>query len=454
MYKIKKIKFHNHPILGDIALDFCDQSGKAADTIILAGENGTGKSTILETIYQISNRTIDNEVELKMEDLKMGQERNIKYYRENETIYLSENGSKRYIGILGDKYKFPCIYSTVAINFRSREIETVKSSSLDEKTQCSLSDENLAMQIKQLLVDIQSQDDSNYAQIARENRRASYDEIMASGNFKPKMPRFTKAFERMFSDIKYSGLETNAGHKNIMFKKFNQPVSVEQLSSGEKQIVYRGCFLLRNINAMLGAFVLIDEPEISLHPRWQEKIMDYYKGIFTNEEGIQTSQIFFVTHSPFIIHNDNRKNDKILVLKRDVDGRIIVENKPEYYFCKSVEAVQDAFSTNILSLNIPTIYVEGRTDERYFKKTIEVFDLKVPFEVKSIGYYDKNKEQLRNSGSTGLNRAYDFLVGQNPSAKQVLLYDCDCHKEKREENNVIQLSLREFKDNAKNIKKA
>ena len=80
--------------------------------------------------------------------------------------------------------------------------------------------------------------------------------------------------------------------------------------------------------------------------------------------------------------------------------------------------------------------------------------MKVPFEVKSIAYYDKNKEQLRNSGSTGLNRAYDFLVGQNPSAKQVLLYDCDCHKEKREENNVIQLSLREFKDNAKNIKKA
>lgn len=68
------------------------------------------------------------------------------------------------------------------------------------------------------------------------------------------------------------------------------------MSSGEKQIIYRGGFLLKDAAAMNGAFVFIDEPEISLHPRWQ-KIMDYYKGIFTDENGIQTSQIFVVTHS-------------------------------------------------------------------------------------------------------------------------------------------------------------
>ena len=46
-----------------------------------------------------------------------------------------------------------------------------------------------------------------------------------------------------------------------------------------KQIVYRGCFLLKDVNSISGAFVFIDEPEISMHPNWQSRIMDYYKGI-------------------------------------------------------------------------------------------------------------------------------------------------------------------------------
>lgn len=41
---------------------------------------------------------------------------------------------------------------------------------------------------------------------------------------------------------------------------------------------------------------------------WQMKIMDFYKRIFANGSGIQTSQMFVVTHSPFIIHNKNRRN--------------------------------------------------------------------------------------------------------------------------------------------------
>ena len=43
MYKIKKILFNNHPILGKLELDFCDGNGKAVDTVIFAGENGNGK---------------------------------------------------------------------------------------------------------------------------------------------------------------------------------------------------------------------------------------------------------------------------------------------------------------------------------------------------------------------------------------------------------------------------
>ena len=69
--------------------------------------------------------------------------------------------------------------------------------------------------------------------------------------------------------------------------------------------------------------VFLDEPEISLHPTWQKKILDYYKNIFTDDNSVQTSQIFVVTHSPFIIHNKNRKNDKVIVLSRNSETNLI-----------------------------------------------------------------------------------------------------------------------------------
>ena len=50
MQKIKRIKFNNHPILKNLELDFCGADGRAVDTVIIAGENGSGKSTITNYI--------------------------------------------------------------------------------------------------------------------------------------------------------------------------------------------------------------------------------------------------------------------------------------------------------------------------------------------------------------------------------------------------------------------
>jgi predicted ATP-binding protein involved in virulence len=48
--KITKIKW-NHSILGNLELGFANgKTGQPFDTVILAGENGSEKTTVLETL--------------------------------------------------------------------------------------------------------------------------------------------------------------------------------------------------------------------------------------------------------------------------------------------------------------------------------------------------------------------------------------------------------------------
>ena len=444
MYKIRKISFSHHPVLGDLSLDFCGSDGRAVETVIIAGENGTGKSTVLNELYNVATFKVDSPIKLEFED--MGLISTIDYYRNdregNDLVYVSINNERgQYIAssLIKARLPFQSIFSDVDINFHAGNISTVTSLTLDSEKESRRSTTDLPMQIKQLLIDIQALDDADIAR-AYEN----YPDI--PGKDLPvvrRMPRFTKAFNQMFDDLKYSRVTNQDKAKSVLFEKNGVAVPIDSLSSGEKQIVYRGCFLLKDVNAINGALVFIDEPEISLHPNWQKKIMDYYKGIFTNEKGEQTSQIFVVTHSPFIIHNDSRKNDKVIVLDRDNDGKIVVKDRPEYYKCSSLEAIEDAFHIADFANDTPTVYLEGRTDEKYFNKALEVFDCKVPFVFKWVGHLDRDGQEV-NTGKEALNRAVAFLRGGQLRVKNICLFDCDANKKWEDINNVISMSIPKY----------
>lgn len=439
-----------HPILGDLTLDFCDANGKPVDTILIAGENGCGKSTVLEFLYSIvsGNLNTDAIVEIEKDDEEIqltfyhrgspGGSLWVKDSKEMDASYASSQ--------YRNQYQMAGIFSDVEINFTSNNPNSVTSMVLDSENNSKKSNSNMPQLIKQLLIDIQASDDSDISRAIRDNPDSTYKSL----DIQERIPRFTKAFNRMFESLTYSRIENKNNTKVIVFEKNGASIPIDNLSSGEKQIVYRGCFLLKDVNALNGAFVFIDEPEISLHPTWQQKIMDYYKGIFTDNDGNQTSQIFAVTHSPFIIHNENRKDDKIIVLSRNKDGKIVVNDKPEYYKCTSIEAVSDAFSISNFSSDKPTVYVEGRTDEKYFKRTIEVFNMTVPFQFKWIGYLDENGQEV-NTGKDSLNKAIHFLTMQNLPIVNICLFDCDANKSTEKKENVIITGLPHY-ENDRSIK--
>lgn len=450
MLKIKSIKFKNHPILKNLELNFCDANGNAADTVIIAGENGTGKSSLLNYLYGLSSGVVASESLIVIDDNKNDISLTYSYDNSREHIWVSDNRGLRTLPAHPEfkkRYKMSGIFSDVDINFKADNVSSVTSMTLDTSDSSRRSTTDLPKQIKQLLIDVQALDDAELSRAMRKTPTKTKAELQVA----ERIPRFTNAFARMFDGLTYDRIENAGGHKVIFFKKNGVDIPIDNLSSGEKQVVYRGCFLLKDVNATNGAFVFIDEPEISLHPNWQMKIMDYYKDIFTAEDGTQTSQIFAVTHSPFIIHNENRRNDKVIVLTRDENGDIVVKDKPEYFKCTSIEAVQDAFLLKSFSAEQPTVYLEGRTDEKYFNRAVQAFGVDVPFRFRWVGYMDE-KGQEANTGDKSVDAAYQFLVARNLPIHNFCLKDCDTNRQPKKKNNVTILSIPPY-ENAKGIKK-
>ena len=72
---------------------------------------------------------------------------------------------------------------------------------------------------------------------------------------------------------------------------------LQRLSSGEKQILIMFFALL--FHAEPGSVVVLDEPEISLHVSWQQKLGRYYSDICR----VRNIQMIVATHSPQVIHD-------------------------------------------------------------------------------------------------------------------------------------------------------
>lgn len=255
-----------------------------------------------------------------------------------------------------------------------------------------------------------------------------------------RMKRFTFAFNSMFPTKRFKRITNENGKKSILFEEYGNEIPMNNLSSGEKQIVFRGGFLLKDKKSSDGAIILIDEPEISMHPLWQLKILDFFKKLFTDESGTQTSQIIIATHSPFILHNCNRYNDKVIILARGNSGKIQIQSDPEFINWTQEEIIEKAFNIDFKNdIDNPIVFVEGETDEKYFNKTIQVFNrTDIIFKVKWVGR-SLGGGKVEFSGDTALNQTKLFFLANERylKSKVILLYDSDTNKSDENLGNLL-----------------
>lgn len=340
--KIRKVKWANHPILGNLELDLVNPAtNKPYSTVVLAGENGTGKTTILETLntflsigsfepfdaieyeveekrYILTPATIpgSNKTFFTRYDVENDSSENINTDKVNRPNSIQSDDK--------DPRSYGSVFSRPRADYKTNKIESVKTNELDKNKYDSDNDDNFTS-LKQLIVDVQNQDNEQYRDI-NDKRNQQGQLPMSTADFEPisKIYRFKSAFNGFFETIKYKKVGNASGEKVVIFEKNGIEIPLDVLSTGEKQIVFRGAYLLRNINVLKNSTIMIDEPELSMHPLWQKKILQYYKNLFTDGNSHQTAQLFFASHSEAVISEalQNTDNTKVIVLKRDGNGQV------------------------------------------------------------------------------------------------------------------------------------
>lgn len=358
---ITNIQWDNDLILGNLSLSFTKDDGTPYKTVVLAGENGTGKTRILQTIATFLNlgtiepfKSITYDIggvkyTITPRDVNAG----IGFHKrtkEGEDVSTNVSGHKGDLNKIKedtlDIRHYGCAYSKARSGFNTKPVKSTTTQQLDADSYDN-DDTDDFTGIKQLIVDVKAQDNSSLDKLTSKGEYTNYEDFHRTS----KIFRFENAFNNFFDTIKFEGVDEEAtDEKKVTFFKNEKNIAIDDLSTGEKQIVFRGAQLLKNSKNLNGGIVLIDEPELSMHPKWQSKVFNYYTGLFS-QGGTQMSQIFFATHSENVIQAATKDLDNTLIIILSSDGGVIKADK----MSKMVLPTATAAEINYLAFGVHTV---------------------------------------------------------------------------------------------------
>ncbi|MBR1795703.1 hypothetical protein IJ765_00365 [Candidatus Saccharibacteria bacterium] len=159
MCKIISIEFINHPIFKTTVFDFTNGKG-VADTIVFAGENGAGKTRLVEELYYGTKAkyTVDAPVRTECQTI-------IELDLADEDFYNLENPRER---VLTARLITSSDSDSTEINYIAKRPVTGVTDEVLDSGVLKESDD-VARDITQLLVDISSQNNDDIALAVRRN---------------------------------------------------------------------------------------------------------------------------------------------------------------------------------------------------------------------------------------------------------------------------------------------
>lgn len=324
--KVQKIVFKESEVFRENSeFTFFDQNIPEDDIpkiTFIVGNNGSGKTSILNYLY--NGLAEGRKGFYGSTKLKIGTKFNIFITNENPEIEVFVEQS----GIRSSKYpeNIKIIFDEVNTTFNIEKITAVTALTADEDLNPKERATELGKMIPQLLANIKAEDDAYIADyISTHNEIPTYTK---------KLSRFTNAFDKMYDGAKaFKKILNEGGEKKIIFvDELGNEVNMSSFSTGEKQIVFRVGNLLKNLKNLENGIILIDEPETSLHPKWQKK---YVRFLLDTFDGLDI-QFIIATHSPYILQGIKDGESVAIKVNRnktDDNGNTILEigEKIGYY---------------------------------------------------------------------------------------------------------------------------
>lgn len=358
---IHKISLKKHFLFGDMDISLIDANNSPLKTIIFAGNNGCGKTTLLNTIYDILTKEKPNYPHSALSISFKSSENNESWTGQyHEFTFSGKSNNAKKIQKMAqelDKTENPkVIYLPAEIPFNTLN---VKETSYDYK----YSFKNLID--KRIIADV-----PNYISSIIQDAVFKHQDLPAKLSIDKVCNEINQIFEELEIDIKLVGL-AKEGPKLPTFKNSaGASFDINALSSGEKQLFLR-TLALKMIHAN-NSIILIDEPESSLHPKWQQKILPIYEQIGKN------NQIIIATHSPHILSSCKKEACFLLSQK---NGQIIIQNHEQLnsIYGKPVDIVLMDFM-GLKTLRTPEIEAQfqnlnqmvrnDQTDSKLFKQKL------------------------------------------------------------------------------------
>lgn len=338
--KVENIKFNNDEIFNNLEIDFKDKNGQILDTIVLIGENGSGKTSLLKCIYD----SFDIDERGYEEDWENIVKLTPALY--TTTVKLNDNE----IGLLhpdivfevGDKPNEPKVV------FMPTEINFEKVNKVDNTFKVKTYFQNIVNQ--NMTENIPSMIATKMNKEIFKNRSKTIGEVIDNV-----CDDINGIFNIMDLDVKLVGLSEDNDTRPIFKNSLGKEFDITGLSSGEKQLFLRALSLkFLDVN---NSVILIDEPEISLHPQWQRKIIDVYKSIGEN------NQLIIATHSPHIV--GSVKSENLRVMTKDTDGIKIINN----------DNLSETYGKNIGDILCTTMELDSLRNEDITNKLNKVYHL-------------------------------------------------------------------------------